>query len=83
MSTEELLMHALRLPRHERARLAEELLASLEEADDEEVAAAWVRELERRAGEVAEGRVQTVEWGAARAEIVKEVEQRRARRTPS
>ena len=83
MSTEELLMQVLQLPRHERARFAEALLSSLEEADDEEVAAAWVRELERRSGEVAEGRVQTVEWGAARAEIVKELEQRRARRTPS
>ena len=47
MSTEELLAEALRLPRPERARVAEELLSSLEESD-EEVAAAWAEELERR-----------------------------------
>ena len=47
MSTEELLAEALRLPRSERARVAEELLSSLEESD-EEVATAWAEELERR-----------------------------------
>ncbi|WP_438003303.1 hypothetical protein WME89_30965 [Sorangium sp. So ce321] len=40
MSTEELLAQVLLLPRHERARLAEEVLSSLEEPDAEEVAAA-------------------------------------------
>ena len=77
MSTDKLLAEALRLPRSERARVAEELLSSLEEPD-EEVAAAWARELERRSREVAEGRVQTVDWEAARAQILKELEQRRA-----
>ena len=41
----------------DRARVAEELLSSLEESD-EEVATAWVAELERRSRDVAEGRVQ-------------------------
>jgi putative addiction module component (TIGR02574 family) len=77
MSTEELLAQVLRLPRPDRARLAEELLSSLEEAD-EEVAAAWAPELERHSREVAEGKVQTVDWGTARAEILKELEERRA-----
>ena len=62
MSTEELLAEALRLPRQERARVAEELLSSLEESD-EEVATAWAEELERRARDVAEGRVQTYSLG--------------------
>jgi putative addiction module component (TIGR02574 family) len=83
MSTEELLMQVLQLPRRERARIAEELLSSLEEADDEEVAAAWTRELERRSREVAEGKVQTIEWGVARAEILEELRGRRARRAAS
>ena len=83
MSTDELLAQVLRLPRHDRARLAEELLSSLEEADDEEVAEAWAPELERRAREVAEGKVQTVDWGTARTEILKELEERRARRATS
>jgi putative addiction module component (TIGR02574 family) len=82
MSTDELVAEALRLPRRERARVAQELLSSLEEAD-EDVAAAWAEELKRRSREVAEGRVQTVPWETARAEILKELEQRRASRSSS
>ena len=82
MSTEELLAQVLRLPRTERARLAEEVLSSLEESD-EQVTAAWARELERRSREIAEGRVQSVDWGTARAQILKELEQRRAGRSSS
>ena len=80
MSTEELLAEALRLTRVDRARVAKELLSSLEESDDE-VAAAWATELERRSRGVAEGRVQTTNWETARTEILKELEQRRASRT--
>jgi len=57
MSTDDLLVEALRLSRRGRARVAEELLSSLEEPDDQ-VAAAWAGELERRSRDVAEGRVQ-------------------------
>lgn len=56
MSTDELLAEALRLPRPERARVAEELLFSLEEPADE-VAAAWATELERRSRVAAIGQV--------------------------
>jgi putative addiction module component (TIGR02574 family) len=80
MSTDEVLVEALRLSRRDRARVAEELLSSLEEPDDQ-VAAAWAVELERRSRDVAEGRVQTVDWETARAEILKELDERRARRT--
>ena len=82
MLADELLAEALRLPRPERARVAEELLSSLEESDDE-VAAAWAPELERRSREVTEGRVQTISWETARTEILNEIEQRGARRTSS
>ena len=82
MSTDELLAEALRLTRVDRARVAEELLSSLEESD-EEVATAWAAELERRSRDVAEGRVQTISWETARTEILKELEQRRAPRTAS
>lgn len=78
MSTEELLAQVLRLSRPERARLAEEVLSSLEEPEDQ-VAAAWATELERRAREIADGRVQPVDWNTARAEILKELKQRRER----
>jgi putative addiction module component (TIGR02574 family) len=82
MMIEDLLAQVLRLPRHERARVAEQLLSSLEEPD-EEVAVAWAGELERRSREIAEGKVQTVEWETARTEVLKELEQRRAGRTSS
>lgn len=82
MSTDELLAEAMRLPRHERARVAEELLSSLEEPD-EEVAAAWAAELDKRSRDVAAGRVQTVPWETVRARILKELEQRRAGRASS
>ena len=83
MSTEELLAQVLQLPRQDRARVADELLSSLEEADDEEVARTLAPELERRSREVVEGKVQTIEWGSARAELKNELEERRARRTAS
>jgi putative addiction module component (TIGR02574 family) len=82
MSTDELLAKALRLTRADRARVAEELLSSLEESD-EEVAAAWATELERRSREIADGHVRMVDWQTARTEILKELEQRRAPRTAS
>jgi putative addiction module component (TIGR02574 family) len=78
MSVDELLAQVLRLPREERARVAEQLLSSLEESE-EEVAAAWAIELERRSREVAEGRVQTIDWETARADILKQLQERRAR----
>jgi putative addiction module component (TIGR02574 family) len=80
MSTDELVAQVLRLPRPERARLVEKVLSSLEDADERDVEAAWAPELERRSREVAEGRVQTVEWGVAREELLGELRERRARR---
>ena len=82
MSTDELLAETLRLSRRERARVAEELLSSLEEPEDD-VAAAWADELRRRSREVADGVVQAVSWDVARSEIRKELEQRRASRASS
>ncbi|MEX2302148.1 MAG: addiction module protein [Bryobacterales bacterium] len=79
---EDLLAKVLRLPRSERARLAEQVLLSLEESDDE-AAGAWASELERRSREVAEGGVQTVEWDTARTALLEELEQRRAGRSSS
>lgn len=82
MSTDDLLAEVLRLPRRERARIAEDLLSSLEESDDA-VAASWAEELERRSRDIAEGRVQTIPWETVRSEILRELEQRRASRTSS
>jgi putative addiction module component (TIGR02574 family) len=82
VAAEDLLAEVLQLPRGERARLAERVLSSLEESD-EEIAAAWASELERRSREVAGGRVQPVDWDTARRAIVQELEQRRADRSSS
>lgn len=49
---------ALKLPSHERARLAEVLIASLDEED--EVAEAWADEAERRYEELRSGKVQGI-----------------------
>ena len=48
------------LPPEDRARLAEELLASLEEAPSAEVDAAWDAEIERRVGEAEAGAAEFV-----------------------
>ncbi len=46
-SMEELEAGALRLPKHERALLAERLISSLDE-EDEEIERAWAEEAQRR-----------------------------------
>jgi putative addiction module component (TIGR02574 family) len=56
MSIQELEAEALKLPTHERARLAEALIASLDEED--EISAAWADEAERRDEELRSGAVQ-------------------------
>ena len=82
MSTDELLATILSLPRHERVRVAEEVLSSLEEPEDV-VAAAWAEELLRRSRALTEGKVQTIPLETARAQILKDIEQRRTGRTSS
>ena len=82
MSTDAVLAEVLRLSRAERAKVAQALLDSLEEPD-EAVTADWAAELERRSRDIVDGRVQTLSWEAARSEILKELEQRRAGRASS
>jgi putative addiction module component (TIGR02574 family) len=60
---------ALSLPRDERAWLAEELIASLNEHRDAEIEAAWAAEIERRIAEVESGQAETVSWEEASARI--------------
>ena len=79
MSKDELYAQVLRLSREERARLAEELLFSLEESE-EQVAAAWAGELERRSRDIVEGKVKTGDASVACTEILAELETRRAGR---
>jgi putative addiction module component (TIGR02574 family) len=58
MSVQDIEAEALKLPSHERARLAEVLIASLDEED--EVFEAWVDEAERRYAELRSGAVKGV-----------------------
>ena len=57
MSTliEELSARAKTLPVEDRARLAEELLDSLQDEPDTEAGGAWDREIERRVAEIESG----------------------------
>jgi putative addiction module component (TIGR02574 family) len=82
MSTDDLLAEALRRSREERARIAAELLTSLEETD-EEVVAIWAEELLRRSADVREGRVSAVPWSTSREELLTELSRRRADRSSS
>lgn len=58
MSVQEIEAELLRLPSHERARLAELLIASLDEED--EIARAWTEVAERRHEELRSGAVEGI-----------------------
>ena len=60
---------ALALPSDERARIAAELIASLDESEDADVETAWAAEIERRIDEVESGEAETVSWEEARERI--------------
>ena len=51
---------ALKLPPEERARLAERLISSLDQASDPESEVLWVQEAERRLDELESGQVETI-----------------------
>lgn len=65
MTREALLQEALKLPRRERADVAAELLASLDDEltdDPQELEKAWAAEIERRARRVLAGESAGVPW---------------------
>jgi putative addiction module component (TIGR02574 family) len=74
----DLLNLALTLPRKERASLARELIASLDEPFDDpaEVEAAWKAEIERRVAEIEDGTAVTVSWPEAREQILARLRKR-------
>lgn len=63
----DLLNTALSLPARDRARIAHELLLSLDDGAD--AAEAWIAELEQRASEVRSGSVMTEDWETVRARL--------------
>ena len=60
---------ALELPADERARIAAELIASLDEGKDGDIEAAWAAEIDQRIADVESGKADTVSWEDARARI--------------
>lgn len=60
MAVPDVLTEILRLPAEERARLALELLRSLDGEPDPDAASAWDAEIERRGGEVDAGTADTM-----------------------
>lgn len=70
MTSDDLLPELLGLPEAERARLARELIASLDGEGEQGAAEAWVRELERRAREVAAGTAGLEDWETLRERIL-------------
>jgi putative addiction module component (TIGR02574 family) len=79
MSSDELHAAALALPTSERARLAHDLLASLDEQPFEDVEAAWAQEISRRAQELDDGVVEPVDAEAALDRVQQRLQERRAR----
>lgn len=69
----QVLRDALELLPEDRAEVAAELLASLDEPADEGVEAAWAAEIERRARRVLSGESAGTDWTEARARIVSKV----------
>ena len=70
----ELLKKALPLPVSERADLAGSLIESLEETQDESVAAAWDEEVARRMTDIESGTVKPVSLEEARRRLSSAVE---------
>jgi len=65
MTREAVLQEALKLPRRERADVAAELLASLDDEltdDPQELEKAWAAEIERRARRVLAGESEGTPW---------------------
>ena len=64
------LEEALTLPPEDRAELAATLIDSLDEKEEEAVAEAWGREVQRRMREVESGALKTIPWSEARKQIL-------------
>ncbi len=70
MSGTEIIEAVLRLPRDERARVAREILRSLDEGSDEDADAAWLIEIERRMADFDAGGDPGEEWSVVRDRIL-------------
>jgi hypothetical protein len=57
------------LPEKDRARIAAELIASLDGKPEAGVEAAWLAEIDRRIGEVDQRNVRLIDWESAKKSI--------------
>jgi putative addiction module component (TIGR02574 family) len=78
MNANKLLEAALSLPAEERARLAHNLLGSLDGPADSGSAEAWIGEIEKRAEDLADGTVLPVDWVVARERIRRRLHEHRS-----
>jgi len=76
ISAEALLDSALKLRREDRARIAAELIASLDGVPEAGVEAAWDAEVERRIELAEQGQTQLLDWDAIKAEVAHVVKRR-------
>jgi putative addiction module component (TIGR02574 family) len=73
---QELLTEALKLPAAERARLAAELIASVDGESEPDAAAAWAAEIERRVRRLREEGPKGADWRTVHARIEKTLRKR-------
>jgi hypothetical protein len=71
-----LLDSALKLPDEERARIAAELIASLDGIPDAGVEAAWDAAVKRRLERADHEGVQLLDWSAVKAEVAQALKRR-------
>ena len=64
---------AIKLAESDRIQIVEELLASLEPADDDDIDIAWAAEVQRRSREIKEGTVRPIPWKEVKAQARKRV----------
>jgi putative addiction module component (TIGR02574 family) len=71
MTIEEILKQALELPPKERAKLAEDLLESLDDqdVDEDQAEKAWSEEIRRRVDEIQSGAVKGVTWSEVQRRV--------------
>lgn len=65
------LAEAFKLTANERAEVAEQLIASLDEAPDTDVEQAWQEEMQKRSQQIERGEVELVDSDAVMAELRK------------
>jgi putative addiction module component (TIGR02574 family) len=68
-NAQRILSEAMELSLEERASIAEQLIQSLDGPPDENVEAAWQKEVERRIKEIDNGEVELLDWEEVRAKL--------------